>query len=150
MGAVSLLAKLAESQKLPLGHYGRKEAQEAVDKEYHACHEQVKVLVKQYRIKKRYFEPQEAVDFCAEMCERLGSKPLKYIVIRSKDVGPCVGAHYDYGTIHFPHNYIQTSTLLHELTHHLAVESHYHGHGKIFLELQALLYEAAADHLKKV
>ena len=125
-----------------MGHYAKKEAQEAVDREYSACHAQASLLMKKHRIKKRSFEPQEAFNLCWNICDVLGHKKLKKLVLRSPDVSNFAGAHYTKGEIHFPYNYIHTTTLLHELAHHLC---YYGRHGKEFMEMQELVYEAAMN-----
>lgn len=137
---MNLDAILDKADKLPLGHYGKKAAQAIVDLEYDACHKQAQALVKKHKISKHYFEPQEAFDLCLAICAALGHRPLKHIVIRSDKVSKHASAHYSRREIHFPHNYIHTTTLLHELAHHLCRGG---GHGKEFCEIQELVYEAA-------
>lgn len=133
------LAKQAKG--LPQGHYAHREAKAAASKEYDACHEQAQALMKKHKIKKRSFEPQEAFDFCLEICEMLGAKPLKKIVLRSPEVSEFAEAHCSRGEMHFKYNWIATSTLFHELTHHLGQ----HNHGKGFCEIQELVYETAME-----
>ncbi len=142
------IALAEKASKLPLGHYAKVEAREAVDQEYSACRKQSGTLIKKHKIKIRYIDPQDAMDLCLSLCSFLGSNPLKCIVIKSKDVSPFAGAHYCRGEIHFPHEYIHISTLLHELTHHFCRDSHYTGHGNVFMELQELVYQAAMETSK--
>jgi hypothetical protein len=131
------LAKKAKG--LPLGHYAHKEAQAAASAEYDACHEQAKALRKKHNIRLREFKPQEAFDFCLEICKALGSRPIKQIVLRSKEVSEFAFAHCGRGEIHFKYSNVWLDTLFHELTHHLGAGSH----GKNFCEIQELVYEAA-------
>ncbi len=137
---MNCLTLLEKASKLPLGHYDKAKAREAVDKEYDACHKQSAILNKKYKFK-YIIEPQEAFDLCWNICDSIGQKKLKKIVVKSKDVSPFAGAHYTRGEIHFPYNYITISTLLHELTHHFCQMG---GHGKEFMEMQELVYEIAS------
>ena len=146
---MNCLTLLEKTSKLPIGHYGKKEAQEAVDNVYKACHEQARDLIKKHKIKKKYFEPQEAFDFCAEICNSLGHKQLNKIVLRSPDVSEFAAAHYKNKEIHFKYTAICISVLLHELTHHLC-HKYYAEHGKLFLEMQELAYECAIENFKEI
>ena len=131
---------LKEAKSLPLGHIKHKEAEAAVDREYKACHDQAKELYKKHGIKKWSMTPQQGFNLCVDICAALGQKPLRKLVMRSPDVKEFTGAHYTRGEIHFPSNWLDTQTLLHELSHHLAPHS---GHGKGFMEMQELAYETA-------
>lgn len=111
------LRKLKKTQHLPPGHIAKKAAEEAVNREYANCLEIQNKWCKRFNPN---FTPQQALQFCNELCEMLGERRLKEIIIYSPEVEDVAHAHYDgqSRSIHFKWHYIDFGVLMHELAHH--------------------------------
>ena len=125
--------------------FDREKADKLLENEYKDCHNLEKGLSKKF--KKRSFDNvQEAANFCGFLCHSLGTKPIKKPVINSKEVTRG-GGHYCPMTkeIHLISSYMHINTLIHETAHHIFYREGYLGasHGKEFMEIEEMLYEAA-------
>lgn len=119
MFANDALKRLAASKKLPPGHTGKKEAQEAVDEIYRLTREKEKDISR--RIKKfgHHFDKDEAQTFCNYACDALG---IKNLVIVYEGCPEGAGGACGGGKMYLhPYNkeWVDVITILHELAHHV-------------------------------
>jgi len=128
------LHQLKLAKNLPEGHSDKKKAQQAVTKEYSLSSQIERKWRKRFDLKIE--NPQHALNICNQICDMLGEKRLKRIVISSPEVHECAGAHYSQREIHFKWNYISLQTLIHELAHHFG----HNGHGKAFCDTSNFLF----------
>lgn len=157
------LDHLLKSKSLPLGHVGRLEAQDKVDKEYTQCREVEKALWKQYKkllIPFRGLTESQAREMLIHLSQELGERRIPRLILNSPEVHPCSSAHYSHRgySIHFPGTYISLTTLLHEYSHFLVhMNSAFRDrtlsggrghHGSGFCECLKLSYQAAQALLK--
>lgn len=146
-----LLDNLKESQKLPLGHYGRKEAEKAVDKEYDLSRE---VSSRWYpKVRKVWggisITPEEGARIIGKLTVILGVSKLKRIVFSSPDVHSHAVAHYCRNEIHFRGSWCNLMTLIHEFSHHVHRNDwgvRGESHGKEFAEVMDYVFEALVNY----
>lgn len=133
--------KLAESRKLPLGHYGRRDAQDRVDREYAACREISVKWCKKLKRKAWVLTADQVRTLYRELGECIGQRPLRRVTFRSTEVHSMAAAHYKSREIHFRGDSASFATAVHEYTHY-AAGSH-HGHGPVFCEILDFLFPIA-------
>jgi len=138
----SLLDKLQKSKKLPLGHVGRKEAEEKVNREYEKAYEQevafLKQLPKRFR---RSLEPDRAREVVSTLCSLTGTREPK-IVFASLEVHPMAAAHCAWKELHFRWGNVPLSLVIHELAHHVNnMDKCGGGHGESFLWTEQFLFD---------
>lgn len=121
---IELLKEYSEAKSLPLGHVGRRHSREAVESVYSQSHELARVWTRRIPRKFRLVKGQEAFDFCNLLCEMLGERKIRCLVLNSEEVPDGAAAIYRRREIHFSGRYICLGTLLHELAHHFGVRSH--------------------------
>ena len=143
---LSPLKRLEEAGWLPLGHYERKEAQEAVNKEYALIHSLERELKPMLPV--QYVDTlQEAATFCYKLCTAIGSRPVKKLVVSTRIVPRTASACYVpwEKAIHFNYRCFHISTLIHETAHHVHFVEQYGGemHGREYCEIVKLLYDVA-------
>ncbi len=91
---MDLLGNLEKAMQLPLGHYGRDQAKNAVTAEYKQCHDLERVWAERFPV--RIFDSlQEAANFCHWLCVSIGSRPVRKVVRYSPAVHRMASAHYD-------------------------------------------------------
>lgn len=132
-----------EMKALPPGHTDRKLYSADISAEYSDCAAIEVEWVKHFRKKLPRFNDRQALAFCNRLCESLGERLVNKVVINSKDVKAGTAAHYTGRgrEIHFPHEWISFTILIHELTHHFTPSGHFHG--KDFCDNERLLFAAA-------
>ena len=137
---MNALKRLKESKTLPPGHIERKKARQSVDKIYNRCLDIAYKWRKRFR--KKYpnvTNAKHALAICHTICDAVGERRIKKIVVNSSDV-VLGAAHYYKNEIHFANRWIDLCTLIHELTHHFP---NCHGHGDEFCEMLDFLFEVA-------
>lgn len=88
-----------------------------------------------------------AVKLIGYLVKTLKVKRLKRIILNSPEAKSLGGMYVD-KEIHLPGEWIRTSTLLHEFTHHVCqVEKYSDGHGPKFCEMLELVYQAAMEYI---
>ena len=150
---MTLLDKLDYAKNLPPGHYGIREAEEAVKREYAKVRDVERSLYRKIR-DYEITSLQDAADFCGALCYRLGSKPIRRVVSNSRSIWNYrVGGHYNSQKreIHLPGRYFCVSILIHETTHHIMYVEGYKGpaHGEQYIEILRMLYEIAEAVLRE-
>ncbi len=135
---------LAETKKLPAGHYDKKAAQDAVDKEYaltRIAEKEINVRLHKRQDLPRYFKNlSTAFEICNAICDYWQIKRVKAIVLGSSDVCETAEAHYCMGEIHFKYFGFSLITLIHELAHHFArLDKNNAGHGKDFVMYENMI-----------
>lgn len=146
---MDLMAQLQRAQTLPPGHYDIAKAEAAVQKEYSKCSKLEAHLWDELptRSKKEAYinSVQVAANLIYQLCTKLNIKMIKMVYFESNEVHPCAAAHYSNGEIHVRRKATHTTTLLHELAHHLQhiLRANY-GHGDDFCICIQMVYEAYA------
>ncbi|MFA5187139.1 MAG: hypothetical protein WC551_11710 [Patescibacteria group bacterium] len=142
----ALLRKYAESRDLPEGHVGRRQAEEALNREYQRCSEIERFWRKRMQPPCDYFKDSEvALQFVNSICVGLGERPVKAVNFKNPLL-PDASAWYNRTdkTINTSHTWIHWTTLVHELTHHFK-ECFAHGHGEVYCTtlntVYSLVYE---------
>jgi hypothetical protein len=149
---INLFKRLEEASKLPLGHYEKKKAEEDVIKEYFLCHKKEVEIARFFKKKRGWFDNkvQEAANFCGFLCEEIGSKKIKTLVINSDKVPLFSGGCYNTWTreIYFPDGYLPIYLLIHETSHHIQHIERIEGsiHGEEFVEIEQMLFEIAKKY----
>lgn len=132
----------AEIRALPPGHVGRKAYQDKIRAIYSDCAEIENVWAKHFGRKLPRYDAEEALEFCNRMCDALGQRPIRKVVVSSVAVAEGNAAHYDVAPreIHFRYGSIYFPYLVHELTHHF---DRSFGHGKDFCDMERFLFGVA-------
>jgi hypothetical protein len=144
---MNLFDRLAESKKLPLGHYERNEASKAVSEVYLLCRENESKFCKLLRKKFKTGwlsskKPEVWKKLCDKICDVYGIVRIKTFVLSSPDCHACSGGHYSRREIHVPHNYCELRVCLHELAHHFQImDDKRGGHGQDFIEYENLVFD---------
>ena len=154
MAAATLLERLAESRKLPLGHYDRVLAKEAVDREYADCHKQE---AEWYRKIPRMFRVlrtrEQVLSLAWHLCNDSGITQIRLMHFASKECKSFVSAHYNPRTksVHFAHDVpMQITLVVHEVCHHVSIEeSRYYGHGERFCWNERYLFGIAETWVRR-
>ncbi len=146
MRSHDIAENLAKAEKLPLGHYGRKEAEDLVAEEYRLC----RAFEGKFSWKSRYIKVCDIGRIIGKICFALGINPPKRVILESDEVHSHAGAHYSSWSkeIHFPSKWVGTTTLLHELSHHVKYVGKFYGrgdHGPEFVEAEELVFQVAKD-----
>ena len=136
---ISVVDRYYASRSLPLGHYGRRDAERALDKEYAASRQ----VEDKYRkaVRGKRVGLQEAAHIVYRLCDGIGTKLMKQVVDMSSTSqrNPCYMPNER--SIHIPVP-CSITILVHETAHYVAdIEYRYYGHGKIFCEVEDLLFE---------
>jgi len=154
MGAVSLLEDYEDSKKLPLGHYGRKEAKEAVDREYELCRQVEARWMKRLRkrLSNRFPIAQTEVWaplWAEKLCRSIGSKPPKQVLFNCPAYAG--GMYLPVKKTVLLKPYASISTLVHELAHHIChIEGFFRAnHGEKFIWAEEVLFETLETILKE-
>ncbi len=138
---LTLDQKFEYSKTLPPGHVDRELFSREVREIYSACGEIEKKWRRRFRKKLPRYSLEEAIAFCQKMCEMLGERPIRAIVLKSPDVKTWASAHYNgRKEIHFKWDTIHFDVLVHELTHHFSPDS---SHGKDFCDMEEFLFGIA-------
>ena len=98
---MNALKRLKESKTLPPGHIERKKARQSVDKIYNRCLDIAYKWRKRFR--KKYpnvTNAKHALAICHTICDAVGERRIKKIVVNSSDV-VLGAAHYYKNEIHF-------------------------------------------------
>lgn len=145
----NMFKKLEEAEKLPIGHVGRREAEQTIYNTYRMCHSIERFWNKRFDY--RLLEPKEARQIADGLCSMLGQAPVKKIIFESSEVGFVMGwlglgngAFYQNGRIHIKYWNCSIPLLVHELCHHFGEN----GHGEQFCEMLVFLFEVTFEMLK--
>lgn len=144
-----------KSKKLPLGHYDRKKAEEALNKEYHCCSEENKKWMKKIPKKHQFLNKQQSINLIWKICNQLGIKCLKKVYFNSQELELYTVGHYNSfdKSIHLAYKEtIPISLLIHELAHHVKSVEKISGtiHGEGFVWVQNFLFEVVEFLLGEV
>lgn len=145
---------LVDAQKLPLGHTGRKKAQERLSREYALVHQREQELFKQWlpaarkRKRLRSLSYDQAVFVLDTLSDTFGERKVK--LLEDQDMFYRVAAYYKLpDKIFVPRTEaVHTLTLLHEFAHHLQHHNRMReggDHGKGFLLCLELVFQAMGE-----
>lgn len=141
--------RLLAANKLPPGHYEKKNAQKEIDAEYALCRTKENELMKKYKMKHGLIDLNDAAKICYNICNHVSIPQISMVYINSSEVHPASCAHYNprNKTIHFKNSWIISRSLLHELSHHL---HRYFGdrgpsHGPEFCVCLEMIYETFSE-----
>jgi len=128
------------TRTLPMGHYDINKARAAIDEKYRLSRQTEIELMKRFNYTYRSWSLSIAKKMCNRICDKLGVRPVKDVVC-----GKIVcRAEYCNGVITSSCLRIGTTTLLHELAHHVATKERMGCmHDKGFCEALTLVWEAA-------
>jgi len=150
------LERLEKTWNLPLGHYDRTAAEEAVEREYEKCKLIELAWMKRLGKKRKHLNYLSLNDACKlvyDICHALGYRCPSRLILRSKEVPPMAAACYLVGRreIHFVFTAISVRILIHELTHHVLHEDKKlcHTHGSEFCDYEMILIEVTEEVLRK-
>lgn len=132
----------AEIKKLPPGHVDRRSYSNKIRAIYSDCADIERTWAKHFGKKLPRFDANQALTFCNQMCDALGQRPLRAVIVSSPDVKEEWAAHYDPRAkeIHIRYGSIYFTILIHELTHHF---DRSFGHGKDFCDMEQFLFGVA-------
>lgn len=124
---------------LPPGHVDRVNVQKMLEKEYGACI----VIERKWRkrLNPKIQTAKDALKYCNDICDLLGERRIKKVVVNSEDVKGWAGAHYSNKEIHFKFDWISFTELIHELAHHF--NKHGSSHGKEYCEMLEFIFKVA-------
>lgn len=144
---MNMFDRLQEANKLPLGHYERTKAREAIDEEYAACQEQERKLMRSIpkKVRRYSIDPRKAKWIVDELCDLSGMRRIRGIIFSSEEVHRYSAAHYNPAKkeIHVGWQTVGVRTLLHELAHHFKIEDRMPGgmHGESFLWCERFIFD---------
>jgi hypothetical protein len=138
---------------LPLGHYGRAAAKARLDREYAESRVVEAKMWDKYRrhIRRndwRRLDLQVACDLVYRICDAIGTRAPYKIVMQDRTVSDGAGGEYrpPQKSINLPYLTVDTTTLLHELAHHITwVELNSLGHGSSFLWALEIVWDTMGE-----
>lgn len=150
--SASPLDRLQEAGKLPAGHVEKQKAEEIVEREYKASHDQELAFSK--RLPRRFrkpLDPDVAREVISSLCSLTGTSEPK-IVFASMEVHPMAAAHCAWKELHFRWGCTNLSTLIHELAHHVNNMDRRGGgsHGEAFIWTEQFLFDLFMDEILPV
>jgi len=148
MSSQQKVERLIRAEKLPPGHYERRNAQREVDKEYALCKEVEWKWMRKLEV--RYFlSMQQAVNIAAELCRAIGTRPVRKMKKTDRPY-----EYYGYRCIYVDPRLPGVSiwTVVHETAHHVQIIENMSGsdHGHTFCWIEELLFEALSGVMRKV